>query len=63
MLAGKNALKRAMLMEFLYGFYQMNQPEIGRLVGGIDYRAVSQVRKRLKATLNHDAKQRKRFHE
>jgi len=30
-----------MLMELLYRFCKISQPEIGRLVGGIDYSAVS----------------------
>jgi len=34
---GKNSRERAMLMELLYRFCQISQPEIGRIVGGIDY--------------------------
>jgi len=36
-----------MLMELLYRFCRITQPEIGRLRGGIDYGAVSQARKRM----------------
>ena len=43
---GKRSLERTMLMELLYRFCQISQPEIGMLVGGIDYSAVSQARKR-----------------
>jgi hypothetical protein len=43
-----------MLMEFLYGFCRIAQPEIGEIVGGIDYSAVSQVRNRLQNKLRVD---------
>ena len=46
----KRSLERAMLIELLYRFCQVTQPQIGRLVGGIDYSAVSQARKRLWAS-------------
>jgi len=58
---GKNSTERAMLMEFLYRFCRITQPEIGRLVGGIDYSAVSQARSRLHKRLDRDHKLRKRF--
>ena len=60
---GKKSLERAMLMELLYRFCQITQPEIGRLVGGIDYSAVSQARQRLQTMLKREAKLRKRFDE
>lgn len=44
---GKQSTERAMLMELLHRFCKITQPEIGRLLGGIDYSAVSQARKRL----------------
>jgi DNA-binding MarR family transcriptional regulator len=44
---GRNSVERAMLMEFLYRFCTITQPEIGRIVG-IDYSAVSQARRSLK---------------
>jgi len=50
-------------MELLYRFCQITQPEIGRLVGGIDYSAVSQARQRLQTMLKREAKLRKRFDE
>ncbi|MCL0047167.1 hypothetical protein M1M98_02730, partial [Thermodesulfovibrionales bacterium] len=49
------------LMELLYRFCQIAQPEIGRLVGGIDYSAVSQARKRLRIGLERELKLKKRF--
>ncbi|MFO7740533.1 MAG: hypothetical protein R6V46_18800, partial [Desulfatiglandaceae bacterium] len=48
---GRNSIERAMLMEFLYRFCRLTQPQIGKLVGGIDYSGVSQARKRLHAKL------------
>jgi len=58
---GKNSIERAMLMEFLYRFCEITQPEIGRLVGRIDYSAVSQARRRLQNRLERDEKLRQRF--
>ena len=58
---GKRSIERAMLMELLYRFCQITQPEIGRLVGGIDYSAVSQARKRLRVRLESEAKLKRRF--
>jgi len=58
---GKNSIERAMLMEFLYRFCQITQPEIGRLMGGIDYSAVSQARRRLQSRLGRDQKIKQRF--
>lgn len=58
---GKNSTERAMLMELLYRFCRITQPEIGRLVGGIDYSAVSQARSRLQKRLDRDHKLRQRF--
>ena len=58
---GKNSIERAMLMEFLYRFCRITQPEIGRIVGGIDYSAVSQARSRLQKRLERDHKLRQEF--
>ena len=60
---GKRSLERAMLMELLYRFSQITQPEIGRLAGEIDYSAVSQARKRLQVRMEREPKLRKRFDE
>ena len=57
---GKNSVERAILMEFLHRFYLISQPEIGRLVGGIDYSAVSQARKRLGSKLEMQFELRKK---
>jgi len=58
---GKHSPERAMLMEMLYRFCRITQPEIGKLTGGIDYSAVSQARKRLRCTLATDRELRTKF--
>lgn len=58
---GKNSYERAMLMEFLYRFCRITQPEIGALVGGIDYSAVSQARSRLQKRLDGNRKLKIQF--
>jgi len=58
---GKQSVERAMLMELIYRFCQISQPEIGKLVGGLDYAAVSQARGRLHKRLAQDEQVRKRF--
>ncbi len=62
MSGGKRTIERSMLMEFLYRFCHITQPEIGRLVGGIDYSAVSQARKRLQVRLEEEPKLKKIFY-
>jgi len=51
---GKQSIQRAILMEMLYRLCKITQPEIGRLLGGIDYSAVSQARKRLLIKMQND---------
>lgn len=51
---GKHSIERSMLMEMLYRLSDMTQPEIGKLLGGIDYSAVSQARKRLQIKIEND---------
>jgi len=58
---GKRSSESMMLMELLYRLCQISQPEIGILVGGIDYSAVSQARKRLQLRLKREPKLKKRF--
>ncbi len=58
---GKQSVERLMLMELLYRFCQINQPEIGNLMGNIDYSAVSRARKRLQTRLEQDQKLKRRF--
>jgi len=58
---GIQLAERGMLMELLYRFCNLPQPEIGRLVGGIDYSAVSQNRRRLRVALASDAELKNKF--
>lgn len=51
---GRCAVERALLMEALYRCCDITQPVIGRLVGGVDYSAVSQARKRLREKMAND---------
>ena len=60
-LHSKRSIERVMLMELLYRFCKISQPEIGRLVGGIDYSAVSQARRRLRSRMEREPELRKRF--
>lgn len=58
---GKKSLERTMLMELLYRFCRITQPEIGRLLGGIDYSAVSKARKRLQIKLGQEPNLSRKF--
>jgi REP element-mobilizing transposase RayT len=58
---GAQSIERTMLMELLYRYCNLPQREVGRLVGGIDYSAVSQNRRRLQIALAGDAKLKRRF--
>ncbi len=58
---GKRSVERAMLMELLYRHCLITQPEIGRMVGGIDYSAVSQARKRLRKRMKENPEVRNKF--
>lgn len=58
---GRQSVERAMLMELLYRFCGITQPEIGKLMGGIDYSAVSQSRKRLQLKMKNEPEWGKKF--
>ena len=58
---GVNSVERAFLMELLYRHCKLTQPEIGRIVGGIDYSSVSYARKRLRQKMGNDLKLKQRF--
>ena len=58
---GKKSTERATLMELLYRFCNVTQSEIGKLVGGIDYSAVSQARRRLRIRMEKDQKLKENF--
>lgn len=59
----KQSVERLMLMEILYRFCQISQPEIGNLMGGIDYSAVSRGRKRLQTRLRREQKLKRKFNQ
>ncbi len=58
---GKNSTERSMLMELLYRFCNIRQPEIGRYLGNIDYSSVSISRKRLRLKMEKDSTLKQRF--
>jgi REP element-mobilizing transposase RayT len=60
---GRQSMERAMLMEMLYRFCRITQPEIGKLLGGIDYSAVSQARKRMQLKIQNEAEWKNKFND
>jgi len=58
---GKQSTERAMLMELLYRCCRITQPEIGRLLGGIDYSAVSLARTRLQLKIKNEPEWERKF--
>ncbi len=60
---GRRTVERSMLMELLYRFCPITQAEIGELMGGIDYSAVSVSRKRFRRQLEEDSSRRREFEE
>ncbi len=60
---GRQSTERAMLMELLYRNCNITQQEIGRMLGGVDYSAVSQARKRLQEKIKSEKEWGKRFNE
>jgi len=46
-------------LELIYRNGGIGQVEIGRVIGGLDYTAVSRERKRLREKLEHDAELRR----
>jgi REP element-mobilizing transposase RayT len=51
--------ERAVALELIYRNGGIGQVEIGRVIGGLDYTAVSRERKRLREKLEHDAELRR----
>lgn len=49
------------MSELLYRYSGLTQPEIGKLLGGIDYSMVSKLRYRLKRKIEHDKQVKKQF--
>jgi putative transposase len=60
---GSRAAERAQLMELLYRHCDITQPEIGQLVGRVDYSAVSQARKRLQEKMAGDKHMKLKYDE
>lgn len=58
---GRQSTERAMLMELLYRFCRITQPQIGELLGGIDYSAVSQARKRFLSKVQNEPEWMEKF--
>jgi REP element-mobilizing transposase RayT len=60
---GRQSTERAILMELLYRFCRITQPEIGKLLGGIDYSAVSQARKRVQLKIQNEPEWGNKFNQ
>lgn len=58
---GRQSVGRAILMELLYRYSCVTQREIGKLMGGIDYSAVSYARKKLRSRILEDRELSRRF--
>ncbi len=56
-----NGVVRGIAAELLYRYSDITQREIGELLGGIDYTAVSMLRHRLKLKIVHDRKVRAEY--
>jgi putative transposase len=57
----KNPIERAIAAELLYRYSKITQAEIGKLLGGIDYTAVSRLRSRLRARMERENEVKKRY--
>ena len=58
---GSYGILRGMVAELLYKYCDIIQVRIGQLLGGIDYMAVSLLRKRIREKMEQDAAIRKRY--
>jgi len=56
-----NGIKRGIVSELLYKYSGLKQKEIGKILGNIDYSAVSKLRIRLKKNMKEDEDIRKAF--
>lgn len=56
-----DGIVRGMIAEFLYRYSDISQSEIGRLLGGISYTAVSMLRRRLSERLRNDQSLAQRY--
>jgi hypothetical protein len=60
---GAMTVERGLVMEALHRYCGLTQPEIGRLLGGLDYSTVSLNRRRFLERLRHDKRLRSTFAE
>jgi REP element-mobilizing transposase RayT len=58
---GRQSTGRVMLMELLYRYCVLTQIEIGKLMGGVDYTAVSHGRTKLKSGMREDRRLARQF--
>ena len=58
---GVNGLIRGIVAELLYKYCDLTQDRIGQILGGIDYVAVSLLRKRLRKRMEQDDEARRRY--
>lgn len=56
-----SGVDRGIVAELLYRYCGITQQEIGQLLGGIEYTAVSMLRSRLKTRMNSDTRVRRRY--
>jgi REP element-mobilizing transposase RayT len=56
-----NGIDRGIVAELLYRYCSITQREIGQLLGGIEYTAVSMLRSRLTAQMDIDTRVKKRY--
>ncbi len=56
-----NGVERGIVSELLYRYSGLTQVEIGKLLGGIDYSAVSKLRCRLKRKMEHDEQVKEQY--
>lgn len=59
----KDGIKRGILSELLYKYSKLKQKDIGRILGNIDYSAVSKLRIRLKKKMEENGEIKKQFKE
>ncbi|MBE0432662.1 transposase [candidate division WOR-3 bacterium] len=58
---GSNGTVRGIVAELLYKYCDMTQAQIGQVLGGIDYVAVSLLRKRLRKKMDRDSTVRQQY--
>jgi putative transposase len=59
----RGGMARGIAAELLYRYSGLTQQQIGQLLGGIDYGAVYQLRRRMKERRTHDTALERKYHE